>query len=112
MRMPRVSLGYLTVSILIIAMGLAALRSGTEAWAGVMLLSTCGFLVIAVAGALCRSGAARAFWLGFALAGLGFLYLAHDGVGLYDVRKTLPTVTIMDAVRHHLCMRPRHGEWM
>ncbi len=78
----RFSIAGLMGAVLVAAIGLAALRNASETWAGVMLLLTCGVLALAVVGVVCRAGSERAWWLGFALFGWGYLALAfwswHD----------------------------------
>jgi len=76
MRMPRFSIGGLMGVVLVASIGLAALRSASEIWAGVMFLVTCGMLALAVVGVVCRRDEKRAWWLGFALFGWGYLALA------------------------------------
>ncbi len=77
LRKPRISMARMMGIVLLAAIGFAALRSSSEAWAGVMLLLTCGALMLAMIGALCRGPDERAGWLGFALFGGGYLALAH-----------------------------------
>ncbi len=72
----RFSIAGLMGIVLVAAIGLAALRNASETWAGVMLLLTCGALALAVVGVVCRAEAERAWWLGFALFGWGYLALA------------------------------------
>jgi hypothetical protein len=82
-------------AVLTAALGLTALRSASETWAGVALLATCGVLGLAVVGAVSRAADERAWWLGFALFGWGYLALA-----LWSPPSTtkLPTVTGLEAV--------------
>src|SRR4051812_41066634 len=75
MRMPRTSIAGLMGAVLVASLGLTALRSGSAIWAGMTFLVTCGVLALAVVGAVCRVGPARAWWLGFALFGGGYLAL-------------------------------------
>src|SRR5262249_27409534 len=80
---------------LIAAIGFGALRNSSEAWAGVMLLLTCGAILLAVAGALGRGPGERAWWLGFVLFGGGYLALAH---AMASAPSTLPTITLAEAI--------------
>ena len=75
MRIPRTSIAGLMAVVLVVALALVALRSGSKAWAGTTFLVTCGVLALAVVGAVCRGGSARAWWLGFALFGWGYMAL-------------------------------------
>ena len=53
MRTPRFSIAGLLGVVLVAAVGMAALRYASEAWAGAMFLLTCGVLALAVVGAAC-----------------------------------------------------------
>jgi hypothetical protein len=75
MRKLRFSIGGLMVVVLAAAVGLAALTNASPAWAGTMLLLTCGILALGVVGAIYRTGAERVRWLGFSIFGWGYLAL-------------------------------------
>src|SRR5205823_14555900 len=101
MRMPRFSIAKLMGAVLVASLGLAALRDGSELCAGVLFLLTCGVLALAVIGAACRREADRAWWLGFAAFGWGYLALAFWSPEAYsssEVLPTLPTMTLLKAV--------------
>ena len=57
----------------------AAWRSGSEDWARSMILATSATMTLAAVGAACRTGTDRAWWLGAALFGWGYLALACLG---------------------------------
>ena len=95
--MPRTSIGGLMGAVLVASLALTALRSGSPAWAGATFLVTCGVLALAVVGAVCRAGAARAWWLGFALFGGGYLALAFWSWG-GATWWNLPTSTLLGLV--------------
>ncbi len=59
----RTSIGALMGVVLVAALGFAALRNSSEAWAGSMLLLTCSTLMLGVVGATCRGPHERAWWL-------------------------------------------------
>ena len=65
--------------VLVASLGLTGLALGLAIWAGATFLVTCGVLSLAVVGAVCRGGAGRAWWLGFALFGWGYLGLVFWG---------------------------------
>jgi hypothetical protein len=91
----RFSIAGLMAAVLITALGLAALRSASATAAGVTLLATCGVLGLAVVGVVCRTAGERAWWLGFAVFGWGYMALAF--LSPYD-SATLPTLTLLEAV--------------
>jgi hypothetical protein len=89
----RISIAGLMGVVAVAALGSAGLRYSSEAWAGLVLLVTCGALLLGVVGALCREPHERAWWLGFALFGAGYLALAHATA--FSPRP-LPTITLAE----------------
>jgi hypothetical protein len=73
----RISIAGLMGVVLVAALGFAALRNSSESWAGLMLMLTCGVLMLGVVGSVCRGPRERAWWLGFTLFGVGYLALVH-----------------------------------
>lgn len=70
---------------LLIVMGLLAASCGllvtASEWSASFVFSvTIATLTVAVLGAICRRGRARAFWLGFAVVGWGYLVLVHTPI--------------------------------
>src|SRR5262249_32339246 len=61
--------------IVVSAVGLAALRNANELWAGLMLLFTLEAVGAAILGVILTRGRERAWWLGFAFFGAGYLAL-------------------------------------
>jgi hypothetical protein len=96
MRTSRFPIAALMAAILVVALALAALRNISEAWAGATFLVTCAVLTLAIVGIVCRGAAARAWWLGFALFGWG--YLALTSWSSFE----LPTMTVLDAIAARL----------
>jgi hypothetical protein len=90
----RFSIARLMVGVLVAAIGFAGLRDSSENWAGIMLLLTCGALVLALVSALCRGPEERAWWLGFALFGGGYLAL----VQWMSSAVALPTIRLADSI--------------
>ena len=86
MRKPRFSIAGLMTIVLVAAVGLAALRSPSPAWAGTLFMVTCGVFGLAIVGAIYRVGVARAWWLGFCVFGIG---LPGRG-GVHPERVSLP----------------------
>jgi hypothetical protein len=94
MRMPRTSIAGLMGIVLVASLGLTALRSGSAIWSGTTFLVTCGVLALAVVGAVCRTGAGRAWWLGFAIFGWGYFVLVFWGYASAE-NWNLPTVPVL-----------------
>jgi hypothetical protein len=92
----RFPIAGLMLAVLDVAIGLAALRNASEVWAGVMFLFTCPLLCLAIVGAICRDGRRRAWRLGFALFGWGYLLLS-----LWS-KVNLPTMALLDVVAPRL----------
>jgi hypothetical protein len=101
-RFPRFTIAGLMLAVLAVAVGFAALRNATPAWAGAMLLLTLGLLGLAVLGVVYRRGARRAWWLGFALFGGGYVLLTFAPWADEHVRPTLPTAMLIDALHERL----------
>jgi hypothetical protein len=105
---PRFSIAGLMGIVAMMGLGLAALRSPTETWAGGMLLLTCGVLALAVIGAIARRGTRRMWWLGFSLFGWGYLILS--GCGSDEPSSMLPTAQLLMVLAPRLGVPPRlHG---
>jgi hypothetical protein len=95
-RKARLSIAGLMGVVLVASLGLTAFRSATEEWAGATTLVTGGVLVLGVVGAACRRGAERAWWLGFALFGWGYLFLIFGGT---YTSLHLPTTALLEMLR-------------
>jgi hypothetical protein len=93
MRSVRVSIAGLMGIVLVTATALAALRSSSVTWSGVMLLGTLGALGIALVGALCQSRSARGAWIGFAVFGWIYLSAAFWPSSYWP---KLPTQTLLE----------------
>ena len=93
MRSHRFSIAGLMGVVLLAAIGLAALRTPSETWAGIVLLATLAALGIASVGAICLRGASRAGFLGFAV--FGWIYMAA-AFPPYGVWPKLPTQSLLE----------------
>jgi hypothetical protein len=91
----RISIAGLMGVVLVAAVGFAALRNSSVNWAGLMLMLTCGVLMLGVVGAICRGPDERAWWLGFILFGGSYLALAHATASTPSL---LPTITLTDFI--------------
>jgi hypothetical protein len=104
MRKFRFSIGGLMAVVLVLAIGFAALRNASQTWAGLMFLLTCGVLGLAVVGAVCRREAERAWWLGFAVFGWGYMILAFWPS---ESLPELPTQALLDVLRSIFLATPQ-----
>ena len=71
----RYSIAGMMVLVLAVSLGFASLRFPSEPMAGAVLLLTLGAFALAVLAAVYRRGERRAFWVGFALFGWGYMAL-------------------------------------
>jgi hypothetical protein len=83
--------------VLIVAVGVAALRYPTDLVASLVLSATVLLVGVAILGAIFRRGAPRAFYAGAALFGLGYLVLAFGPWCETAVRPKLVTTRLLDA---------------
>ncbi len=97
MRRFRFTIGTLMGVVLVLAIGFAALKNVNTTWAGVMVLLTCGALGLAMMGAVLRREATRAWWIGFAVFGWGYLGLALWSYSASDLPE-LPTTILLEAI--------------
>jgi hypothetical protein len=78
--MRRISIRTTMAFVLVVAVGLAALRNANDLWAGSMLLAAMAATGAAILGAILSRGRERAWWLGFALFGGGYLAAAFGSI--------------------------------
>lgn len=102
MRRPRISLAGLMALVVVVGVGIAALRAASETWAGIMLLLTLGLLGVSVLGVMYRREARRAWWVGFALFGWGYAALT---LAPWSKPESLPTRILLDSL--YARMSPR-----
>jgi hypothetical protein len=93
--MRRFHIAWLMGLILVIALGMAALRNASDLWVGVTLLATTGLLGFGLIGLAYRRDAKRAWWFGFSLFGWGYLTLAHGPWFAQEVGPKLPTTQLL-----------------
>jgi hypothetical protein len=79
MRKIRFTIGGLMAVVLVLAIGLAALRNPSVLWVGTIFLATRVILALAIIGVVLRKHTERAWWLGFAVFGCGYLILLTPG---------------------------------
>ena len=91
------SLRMLLVVVAFVAVGCAALANASPAVADTAYTMAIGVMFIALLGILYRREADRAFWVGFAIFGMGYLLLL--GSGPLSIRAgKLATTTLMEYV--------------
>jgi hypothetical protein len=71
----RFHLGTLVILVLVLAVGLAALRESSDNWDSPIFTLTLGALLVSILLAVHRTARKRAFWVGFAIFGAGYLGL-------------------------------------
>jgi hypothetical protein len=76
MRRFRFTIASLLVVVLVLGVGIAALREASDFWNSGVFTVALGVMVVSVFLAIHRSDSRRAFWLGFALFGGGYLALS------------------------------------
>jgi hypothetical protein len=84
--------------VLAYALGLAALRNANELWAGTLALLTLGLLGVAVLGVIYERGRDRAWWLGYALFGGGYLVVTFAPWVVEGFQPKLPTSKLLGYV--------------
>jgi hypothetical protein len=84
MRLPGLSIRGLMAFVLVASMGLVALRFSTPIVAGNVILMTLFGLGLAILAAVNRRDARRAFWIGFALMGWGYVWFSSPSWTLTD----------------------------
>jgi hypothetical protein len=72
----RFSLATLVGVVILLGIGLAALRSASDVWAAGVFTGTLLFLFVSVLGVTFTRGRRRVFWGGFAIFGWGYSILA------------------------------------
>lgn len=89
--MKRFTIAGLMVVVLICGVGLASLRDTSEFWSGILLSITLLLLGFAIAGVAYRREGQRAFWLGFAVFGWGYLTITQGPWFADQIEPRLPT---------------------
>jgi len=75
MRRFRFHIGSLLILVVLLGVGFAALREANDLWDVIVLNSALGVLLVSVLLVVHRRAERRAFWIGFALFGWGYLGL-------------------------------------
>jgi hypothetical protein len=98
MRLPRFTIAGLMGLVVVVAVGVAALRFASDLWADILLVLTLGTLGAAVLAFHERTGAKRSWWRGFALFGWGYVALALGPWASESIAPRLPTTMGLDAL--------------
>jgi len=77
MKRPRITIAHIILVVLVVAIGLAAIRSGSAAWAGAMFSITFFMMICSFLGAALGRGMRRIYWSGFATLGWSYLLLIY-----------------------------------
>jgi hypothetical protein len=94
MRPIRFSIAGLMGLVLMAAIGSAGLADPLGPWSGILALLTRAVLCLALVGAVCHTGAARTWWLGF--ASFGWVYLGLPLPYSYYRSQRLPTEILLE----------------
>src|SRR4051812_18055312 len=104
----RLSISGMMGVVAFIALGVLALREGTEVWAGAVFTVTVLLLLGAVLHAVHGRGLRRATWIGFALFGWTYLLLSFvpwSGTGVKS--PPLPTARLLEELHQRIHNAPQ-----
>ncbi|HWE36800.1 MAG TPA: hypothetical protein VG406_09560 [Isosphaeraceae bacterium] len=101
----RVSIAGLLTVVLVSAVGLAALNSASDLWTSLVTTGAFAVLGYALVGAAVGHGRSRAYWIGFAIFGFGYLALASGP----ESRRRLMTTRILDSVARFRKEMPKNA---
>jgi hypothetical protein len=104
---PRISIAGMMILLVAFALVLASLRFPSEGAAAAVLLVTQAVLAVAVLAVIYRTQERRAFWLGFALFGWGYMALTWDSWWRYGAdRPEMLTSMTLDRLEYYLRHSP------
>jgi hypothetical protein len=92
--------------IVLVAVGISALRFASDLWAGLLLLATLATLGTAILGVVYRRESKRAFALGFVLFGGGYLVMAIGPWFADHIEPRLPTTQALARLHSQVASRP------
>lgn len=102
MRRPQFSIAGLAWVILVAAFGLAAIRSGSEAWSGAMFSIMAFAMISSLLGVALARGARQVYWMGFATLGWSYLLLIYVPWLYENVGQFLLARNLFDAIEQVL----------
>ncbi len=100
--MRRISIRALLIFIIVVAVGLAALRNANDLLAGLMLLANLAAVGVAVLGAIFSQARERAWWAGFAFFCAGYLSLTVGGCLGETFRPQVVTTPMLRYAYEHI----------
>ncbi len=110
----RFSVAGMMMLLLVLGLVLASLRFTSESAAAAVLLVTQAILTFAILAIVYRAGEGRAFWVGFALFGWGYMALTWESwIGRSVDRPEMITSIVLDHLRARFqdMPEPRTGLW-
>lgn len=99
---PRITIARLLAAIVLIGIGLAALRTASEWWASFVFTMTLLGLALAAVHAVQRRGTRRAYWSAFVAFGAGYLVLSFGPWFEAAIRPRLLTTRVLDLADRRL----------
>jgi hypothetical protein len=84
--------------ILVLAVGLSALKYADQSWAGLMLLMALVASGVGILGTIVLQGQERAWWIGFSVFASGYLALTFTPVISTEIGAKLPTTQLLTYV--------------
>jgi hypothetical protein len=102
MRRFRFSLRALMVSIVLLGLAFAGLRSSTPLWANIWFSFSLAMLTLAVPVAVYRHGEQRAFWVGFATFGWVYFIVSLGPWFQTELGFQLATTTLLDLLAPYI----------
>jgi hypothetical protein len=105
----RFSISALMGLVVAAAIGFAALREGSEAWASAIFAATVIILLLAIPLVIYSHGAIRATWVGFTLFGWAYFALTFSSwFGEHLSAPPLPTKWLLDVVHDQIHAKPQY----
>jgi hypothetical protein len=104
--MRKFSIARLMAVIGLLGVFAAAIRNASELWSGIVLGATLLVLAVSLLGVVHRRGPERAWWLGFALLGWGYLVLVQGPWFSEKVGSVLPTSLALDDIHRRVVEQP------
>jgi hypothetical protein len=102
MKIPRFSIASLMAFVVLLAVGMAAMRNPTKLWASLLLSIALVVLAIALLGSLFGHGLRRSFWSGFAICGWLYLIVSCAPWFTTEIAPFLFTTACLDLIYPHV----------